>query len=192
MPLEERELRDPRAMRALAHPLRLKLLELLTREGTLTSTQAAGATNESTASCSFHLRQLAKYGFVEEAEGGRGRERPWRAVVRDTRWSTVHRDAETSAAADALTAQLLERDLAALRDFLARRGDYPSEWQDAAGLVSTSLLYLRATELENLSRRHLELCRRYRTRTADPSRRPDDAVPVRLVVLAAPLPDDAP
>jgi predicted ArsR family transcriptional regulator len=177
-------------MRALAHPLRLKLLELATREGTLTSTRAAEATGESTASCSFHLRQLAKYGFIEEAEGGRGRERPWRPVVRDTRWSALQPDREASAAADALTAHLLGRDLSALRDFLDRRANYPAEWQEAGGLISTSLLYLRVEELEQLTREYLELLRRYADRTADTSLRPEEALPVRLVVLAAPLPDD--
>src|SRR5919108_2121595 len=72
------ELTDPRALRALAHPIRLALLGALRREGPLTATQAGALVGESAASCSFHLRQLAKYGLVEEAGGGRGRERPWR------------------------------------------------------------------------------------------------------------------
>src|SRR6266545_2466652 len=83
---ESREL-DPRAMRALAHPLRLTLLELAGLEGSLTATRAATLTGESSASCSFHLRQLAKYGFLEEAEGGEGRERPWRLRTLSHRWS---------------------------------------------------------------------------------------------------------
>src|ERR1051326_5509959 len=78
---DRRELRDPQAFRALAHPLRLTLIELLTREGSLTATEAAELTGESPASCSFHFRQLAKYGFVEDAGGGHGRERPWRRSV---------------------------------------------------------------------------------------------------------------
>ena len=61
-----RQLRDPRVLRAMAHPFRLTLLELVERRGTLTSAEASALTGESTASCSFHLRQLAKYGFIEE------------------------------------------------------------------------------------------------------------------------------
>ena len=76
-----REITDPKAMRALAHPLRLTLLEQLGRAGTLTATQAAEIVGESPANCSFHLRTLAKYGFVEEAATGQGRERPWRRVA---------------------------------------------------------------------------------------------------------------
>ncbi|HYZ52738.1 MAG TPA: helix-turn-helix domain-containing protein [Streptosporangiaceae bacterium] len=67
-------LTDPRALRALAHPIRVSLVGLLRREGPLTATQAGAMLGESPASCSFHLRQLAKYGLVEEAGGGRGRE----------------------------------------------------------------------------------------------------------------------
>ncbi|HWJ42006.1 MAG TPA: helix-turn-helix domain-containing protein, partial [Solirubrobacterales bacterium] len=67
-------LTDPRALRAMAHPTRLELIGLLRRGGPLTATRAARQIGESPASCSFHLRQLAKYGLVEEAGGGRGRE----------------------------------------------------------------------------------------------------------------------
>src|ERR1700733_1448043 len=63
---------DPRAMRALAHPVRIALIELLPHTGTLTATQASELLGESPANCAFHLRTLAKYGFVEEAGGGSG------------------------------------------------------------------------------------------------------------------------
>ncbi len=72
---------DPTRMRALAHPLRLRLMELLGELGEATATTCADRTGESVASCSFHLRQLAKYGFVEAAEQ-RGREKPWRRTAR--------------------------------------------------------------------------------------------------------------
>jgi hypothetical protein len=68
-----------RALRALAHPIRLQLLQVAASEGSVTSTTASERTGESTANCSFHLRLLAKYGFLEPAVGTRGRrERPWR------------------------------------------------------------------------------------------------------------------
>src|ERR1700735_1064515 len=77
------KLTDPRAIRALAHPVRMALLELLAHTGTLTATQASDALGESPANCAFHLRTLAKYGFVREAGGGRGRERPWALASRN-------------------------------------------------------------------------------------------------------------
>ena len=76
-------LTDPRMIRAIAHPVRMALIEAMeqTESRTITATQASELLGESPANCAFHLRTLAKYGFVEEAGGGRGRERPWRAEV---------------------------------------------------------------------------------------------------------------
>jgi len=68
-------LTDPKALRALAHPIRLALIGLLRTQGPLTATRAAELLGESSASTSFHLRQLSKYGLAEEAGGGQGRER---------------------------------------------------------------------------------------------------------------------
>ncbi|WP_344621629.1 helix-turn-helix domain-containing protein, partial [Kitasatospora arboriphila] len=86
------QLSDPRALKAYAHPTRMALVGLLRREGPLTATRAAELIGESVASCSFHLRQLAKYGLVEEAGGGRGREKPWRATALFTSWDTAAAD----------------------------------------------------------------------------------------------------
>ncbi len=69
-------------MRALAHPVRMALLELFAYHETLTATQASELLGESPANCAFHLRTLAKYGFVREAGGGKGRERPWTLTSR--------------------------------------------------------------------------------------------------------------
>src|SRR5215469_16976993 len=82
-------LTDPRALRAYAHPTRLALVALLRRDGPQTATQAAKALGESVPSCSFHLRQMAKYGLVEQAPGGRGREKPWRATAMFTDWDSA-------------------------------------------------------------------------------------------------------
>src|SRR5829696_9001920 len=76
MSFDGRRLTDPRDFRALSHPLRLRLLELLD-EGPLTATEAAATLNTTPANCSFHLRLLARHGFVTEAPRGAGRQRPW-------------------------------------------------------------------------------------------------------------------
>src|ERR1700750_347044 len=103
MPFERpREVTDPRAMRALAHPVRLALLELLT-DGPLTATEAGERVGESPANASFHLRQLAKYAFVEEAGGGTGRRRPWKIKQLGMRFTDVHEDEATAAAARELS-----------------------------------------------------------------------------------------
>jgi len=185
--LPRRELTDPRTMRALAHPVRLDILQALMREGPLTATQAGELLGLSPAACSFHLRQLAKYGFITEAGGGRGRERPWRAVSLTHWWSELSPDRETSAAAATLTALVVERDIAKLASWLERRGGEPAAWQDAA-LVSNWLLYLTVDELAELNRQVLDLFQPYLERIADPSRRPADARPVQSMAYAFPVP----
>ena len=109
-------LTDPKAIRALAHPVRWALLEALGQAGTLTATQASEMLGESPANCAFHLRTLAKYGFVEEAGGGRGRERPWRRSYDSMSW-TAYQDGDTQAsqAAEALDQVWLDRSLARAR-----------------------------------------------------------------------------
>src|SRR6202020_2001511 len=77
-----RVITDATAMRAMAHPVRIALLDMFGLRETLTATQASEALGESPANCAFHLRTLAKYGFVKEAGGGRGRERPWALASR--------------------------------------------------------------------------------------------------------------
>src|ERR1044072_7642426 len=75
---ETKRITDPKALRAMAHPLRWQLLEIVGREGSATATQCAQETGESVANCSYHLNLLAKYNYVEKAEGGQAGEKPWR------------------------------------------------------------------------------------------------------------------
>ena len=72
---------DVRSLRGLAHPLRMELLNTLRRGGPATASQLASQLGESSGATSYHLRQLAAHGFVEDApEHGKGRERWWKAV----------------------------------------------------------------------------------------------------------------
>src|SRR4051794_41704012 len=94
----------------------------LRQGGPLTATQARERIGESAASCSFHLRQLAKYGLVEEAGGGRGRERPWRATAISTEWAAPAEDEETHAAGALLSRLVGERYMQNVLVWLGRRG----------------------------------------------------------------------
>src|ERR1700690_1369550 len=94
-----RHVDDASTLRALTHPIRLQLIELLKVAGPLTATEAGERIGESPTTCSFHLRQLAKYGFVEEAGGGRGRARPWRITSIGFQLAGAHDDPETEVAA---------------------------------------------------------------------------------------------
>lgn len=170
-----------RALRALAHPFRLRLYELVSREGTLTTTRAAALTHESTANCSFHLRQLAKYGFIEEAPAPNQRERPWR------RTNAVNRFAGRGTVAEQLAAEVaITRVLEQARHFLAQPAAHPKEWQDAT-FLHDALLYLLPAELAAVRRQVLELTAPYITRTAQPALRPAGSRPVSLLAVAVPL-----
>jgi DNA-binding transcriptional ArsR family regulator len=146
---EPRQLTDPKSMRALAHPVRLALLEALADAPSLTATEAGELVGESAANASFHLRQLAKYGFVEEAEGATGRRRPWRIRHLGTTYSDVHPDAETARAARALSRVLHERYFARAKAAFAERHALPEDWRAVTG-VNQMRLYLTADELAAL------------------------------------------
>jgi len=183
------ELTDPRALRAVAHPLRLALIGLLRREGPLTATQAAARVGESPASCSFHLRQLAKYGLVEEAGGGRGRNRPWRATAQFTTWPQVARDPDLAAASQLFETMVAERYFERLVEWLERRPEEPHEWQEAAAF-GDAMLYLTADELAALGRELDALVEPYVGRTADAKLRPSGARLVTFLKLVFPADAD--
>jgi DNA-binding transcriptional ArsR family regulator len=182
------DLTDPRALRAVAHPVRLALVGLLRREGPLTATRAGLLIGESATTCSFHLRQLARYGLVEEAGGGRGRERPWRATAAFTRWPRFSGEPEVAAAAELLTRVVVERHFESLLRWLEQQRDEPVEWQEAAALGDT-MLYLTAGELAGLGRALEGLAEQYLERTANPELRPEGARLVSFLRLAFPAPD---
>ena len=183
-----RELTDPRAMRAMAHPVRLALMEALNDAGTLTATEAAERVGESPSNCSFHLRQLAKYGFCEEAGGGRGREKPWRATAMFTTWNFTPGDSELSAAERHLDASVLERYRTRIGQWLETRADEPPEWQRATGFGDLSLP-LTAAELEQLRDDVQALLRPYLGRVTGEDEAPEGARRVELIQFAFPAPD---
>src|SRR6478735_10092549 len=118
---------DPERMRALAHPLRLRLLSLLDDEGEATATRCAGVTGESVASCSFHLRMLAKYGYVEPAER-RGKERPWRSVGRGRQTKFDPDVPESLHAAGAVATLMLDQETARVRSWIAGSAADDPQW----------------------------------------------------------------
>jgi DNA-binding transcriptional ArsR family regulator len=180
------KLTDPRALRAVAHPLRLRLLGLLRSEGPLTATQAAGRLGESPAACSFHLRQLAKYGLVEEAGGGRGRERPWRATALFTSWPATPDTPELAAATELLSTVIAERYFDRLMTWLERRSSEPREWQ-ARELFGDVAVHLTPEELGELDRSVQQLIEPYLERITNPALRPKGSRRVMLISLGFPI-----
>jgi Helix-turn-helix domain len=181
-----RELRDARALRAVAHPFRLRLLDLIERFGTVTSAEASTATGESTGSCSFHLRQLAKYGFIEPAPGRDGRERRWRRATAGEHIPAALGE-ESRRAGVELGKQLVDRFANDAAYWLERREQLPPEWQE--GVLDQELLFLTPEEVGELGRAVVDLFSHYRGRTQKPSSRPRNARAVRAATLLFPVPD---
>jgi DNA-binding transcriptional ArsR family regulator len=176
---------DARAMRALAHPLRVALLEAMRRDGELTATRAGELLGESPANMSWHLQTLAKYGFVEETGEGRGRSRPWRVISETRSFETGMTDPETAAAGEALERTFLERASGQLREWWSRRLSYPVKWRRAA-FMTDSVRYLTAPELTAMMDEIVAVYDRYADRE-DENTRPAGALPVHLYAHGHPL-----
>ena len=182
------KLTDARAMRALAHPVRLALLEALVHAGTLTATQASELLGESPANCAFHLRTLAKYGYVVEAGGGKGRERPWRRAHTALQITTEQDDPSAAVAADELSQWWLSAMLDRARSAHHGRATWPAEWQhsDLTG-QSEMIVYATPEEASQIAAEAEQIYRRFHDRLDHPERRPDGAMPIEILVFAYPL-----
>ncbi len=185
-PRSIKRITDPKALRALAHPIRMSLIGLLRTEGPLTATRAAELLGESSASCSFHLRQLAKYGMAEEAPGGQGRERPWQATTMSTHVPDVSDDPDFAAASGLFRSVLAERYFEWLTRWLEERPAETAEWQRAEQF-GDKLLYLTVSELAELGEKMRGLFDEYVDRTARPELRPEDSRLISVLQFAFPI-----
>ncbi len=158
------EISDPRALRALAHPARLSILQHLVLDGPATATECAEVAGLSPSACSYHLRALARYGFVgEDPAGGQDRRhRPWRAKVVAI---TVGSDPNRPAAVRTASRLLVESVRASFDDvraqYLDREAEYPAEWQRAAG-SGQDVLHVTPEELDEASARVRDVLAEYR------------------------------
>ena len=179
------ELQDARALRALAHPTRLKLVGLLRLQGPLTATQAARELGETPQRCTFHLGQLAKYGLVEEAGGGRGRERPWRATASFTSWPNVLTEQEAAAAGQLLEAVVVEQHFEAVMGWVERKGEEPRGVAGGGAAERRGALPDRRRARGD-GQDIWSLFEPYLARGRAPELRPDGARPVTVLNLAFP------
>lgn len=178
-----RPISDPTAIRALAHPTRLALLEILTGEGQATATRCAELSGQSVASCSFHLRTLARHGFIE-AVPGPGREKPWRLTSLRQQVSTEGDDSTTAAGA-AFDEFFLGHEFARIRSWMQRRGEEPDAWRRAS-LMAGATAWLTPAELAGIKDEVDALIERHfveRLRDGDP--KAADRQPVRLFVASS-------
>ncbi|MEH0937948.1 helix-turn-helix domain-containing protein [Micromonospora psammae] len=177
-------LTDPGAMRALAHPTRLRLLGELRRRGPQTVGMLSDVLDEAVGSVSYHLRRLAEHGFVIEApERARDRrERWWRAAHERTSWNLVEalEDPERQAASTLLRRAVLERYVERLRAYLDAEATLEPRWVRGTA-SSDSWLHLTSDELVELRADLEALAERWRARS-DPDR--PDAGTVTLMYHA--------
>ena len=160
---EDHRLQDATVIKAVAHPVRLAIVEHLGSTRTAaTATELAEVVGLSVSATSWHLRSLAKVGVIAQAEGrGDGRERLWRMVGSGL---VIERDAsgdpERGDAESAYLAVVLARSDERLKDWLAQDGGAPDEWRDALR-ISDSQLLLTRDELNDLNDAYDELMRPY-------------------------------
>ena len=173
---------NPRMMRALAHQGRIAIWTHLGLHGPATATECAEIAGLSPSACSYHLRTLAKYGFVEEDpdSAADGRERPWRARL----LAFNMRDTPGAPAAAQVASRLLVENMRAAAEedrarYLNRMSEYPADWQAAAG-ETFSVAHVTAGELERLREQVLEVMAPYIR--LDPASRPAGALPVRVLL----------
>jgi DNA-binding transcriptional ArsR family regulator len=143
---------EPRALRAVAHPVRIELLALLRTDGPLTASRCSERLGLTAKVCSYHLQILGKYGLIEETGDGKGRARPWRLAAAGVTY--VHKpgvDDGAAEASDQLARTLLARDVRIIGDFISRRHELPAAWRNVSALLGDELR-LSPEQLSSLSR----------------------------------------
>ncbi|HEY2793471.1 MAG TPA: helix-turn-helix domain-containing protein, partial [Micromonosporaceae bacterium] len=182
-----RLLDDPVVIRALAHPLRLDLLSFVLHNPASTTADAARELDISHGLASHHLRQLAKYGFVEQIDGKDHRERPWRAVSTGLSWPTTD-DSETAVAGRVLERIFAERGLRRLLDWHQRMDNWDPAWHEISGMGQNSV-YLTLPELTELMTTVRGAIQHYIAERPldDVASRPPGSVPVDITMFVVPL-----
>jgi hypothetical protein len=182
MPGNPVKLTDPKMMRALAHPARIAIWTHIALRGPTTATECAEVAGLSPSACSYHLRTLARYGFIEEdrASAADGRERPWRAKL----LAFTMEDRPDTPPAGRVASRLLVENLREAAEeirarYLDRKSEYPADWQAAAGEMF-SVAHVTPEELEELREKVLDVLEPY-IRLEEAERSPG-ALPVRVMV----------
>ena len=172
---------DPQRIRALSHPLRLELIDVL-GEGPATATQCADLTGQSVASCSFHLRMLAKYGYIEPADR-RGREKPWQLTSPGQEIRPDDDDPASLRAVEAMATVYVDHAAEHIHRWLGDVAAEPAAWNQAS-TVSGASVWATLEELTELSATLQGLADRFKGRSGNPQARPAGARPIRLFTAA--------
>lgn len=166
-----KKIEDPRTLRALAHPLRMRLLGLLRTDGPATVSSLAALVDEAVPLVSYHLRQLAEHGFIEEARelAKDRRETWWKASHEFTSWSMTD-FLDTPERLDAVgmfQREILRAHFGRIEAFFDEAHSWEKEWVDATEM-SDVLLALTPAELKAMTAELWEVIHRWRTREPSP------------------------
>jgi len=177
-----RNIDDAQLLRAMAHPLRIRLIGTLVKDGPATASELARRLGESSGATSYHLRILAKYGFIEDdSERNRGRERWWRAADEGLEWSLDSDDAGLLEADRALGRQLIVEYQRWLQHWYDEMPRWERSWR-AASSSADRWFELTPAELRTLADEVLAVLDRYEDRRA----RSDDTERVTVLFHAFP------
>lgn len=177
----EQVVTDPVRIRALAHPVRLELLDYLDEAGSATATECAAAIGASVASCSYHLRTLAKHGYIEQVSRP-GREKPWKVVSR-SRSQAIDPNVPGSVHAVAATAALeADRQLNRIQSWLRRAPELPPEDVNVSTVFGAGF-YATHEEITEFREGLWKLAERFEGRLENPELRPEGAVAARLFAV---------
>ncbi|WP_406148567.1 ArsR/SmtB family transcription factor [Streptomyces sp. NBC_01012] len=183
---------DTRTLRGLAHPLRIRLLNALREFGPATASGLADRLGESSGATSYHLRQLATYGFVEDdPERGKGRERWWKSVHTGTVFGPTsdfvrHADAEVRGAMGVVLHEVATMHAQELNTWLGTMHEWPEEWLRSWEVSDFKLRLTPELSLE-LAEKMTELVQSYRGRVPDDA---EGSAVVRTHLHVFPRPTD--
>jgi DNA-binding transcriptional ArsR family regulator len=160
---------DVQTLKAIVHPLRIRLLTLLRLDGPATATELGRRTGESSGATSYHLRQLERFGYVEDDGPQSGRERRWRATSRSTSWDAgdFPADSEGRAVSDVLERRQIQLAVDQFERWVARRDTMDPAWLHAATL-GDAVLRLTPSQTKALTDELYALLRRFRADAPPP------------------------
>ena len=161
-----RRIAEPETLEALAHPVRLALIDHLMAAGPATASACARAVGDTPSNCSYHLRVLAQVGLVGEVASADGRERPWQALITGFDTASDRSEAVASPEEAKLLAVSMQHDQRLARDYLAHRHDQPGPWRKA-GFYGSYTLRMTPEELGELTAQLDALIRPYIAATRD-------------------------
>lgn len=193
--MSQREIRSASTLKALAHPLRLAIMEHLTVRGPLTASELGVSLQENPSNCSWHLRKLAEHGLVEEVPTEGGRRRPWQVVSDGLTWDAAGSDDEFTQIQGEVQGLILRRQLdryLAATEYLAKHRD--SAWEEAS-TFHQYVAWMTAEELAQVQQQVRDVLTdaagRLEVRMADPAQRPTAARLVEFMASGAFVVDPA-